>query len=148
MQKAYPQAQTALLGSGSIRLDDQVSGQIQTFDVLRMLPFGGAIHCTKMKGDMLLKVLMAGEKNNGSGGYLQRHPNLSHVNDVWFLSGKPIAPDAFYEVVFNDYLLTGKENNLDFLQPENPDILKLEKGKEGELTSDIRSLMVAYWQAP
>jgi len=146
MKLAYPQAQTALLGSGSIRLDDEVSGEILTFDVLRMLPFGGSVHCVKMKGATLLKVLAAGDQNKGSGGYLQRHPNLSLKGGKWQLEGKPIAEDASYEVVLNDYLLTGKEKNLEFLAAESPAVLKLQSPKEGEAAQDVRSLMVAYWQ--
>jgi len=43
MMYACPQTDCAVLNSGSIRIDDQLTGDITQYDILRTLPFGGSI---------------------------------------------------------------------------------------------------------
>src|SRR5262249_50362794 len=67
------EAKTALsiFNGGSIRIDDQLPpGAITQYDVIRILPFGGAVVRATFTGALLTKVLQTGELNRGSRGFL------------------------------------------------------------------------------
>lgn len=118
MLQATPGAQVALYNSGSVRIDDVIlkGSPITEYDVLRILPFGGAVVHTRMTGALLLQILAASEQNRGKGGYLQT-AGLGGGAGTWHVAGAPIDPAATYVVAINDFLLTGKEDNLAFLTP-------------------------------
>jgi len=147
MKAAYPYAECALLNSGSIRVDDQLSGDITQFDILRTLPFGGYTVGVEMKGSLLDKVLQAGLKNKTKGGYLQWADIIPDANNQFFVSNQPINPDKVYFVVLPDFLLTGVETNLQFLKPDNPEIIKIHKPDPNDKTdfrNDIRQVVMEY----
>jgi 5'-nucleotidase/UDP-sugar diphosphatase len=131
MIQATPGAQVALYNGGSIRIDDVIlkDSPITEYDVLRVLPFGGAVMHTRMTGELLLKVLAAGESNRGKGGFLQT-AGLTGAPGAWLFGGAPIDPQATYVVAINDFLLTGKERNLDFLTPTTPGLSDVKPGPD------------------
>ncbi len=150
MAAAAPDADLVLLNSGSIRVDDILHMPITQFDILRSLPYGGSIREVDMKGSLLLQVLEAGNKNRGLGGFLQFYPVEYDRNSATFLfGGKPIEAERSYRVALNDFLLSGNEVNLNFLNPQNPAITKVypePKGIENPC-SDVRLAIVQYLKA-
>ena len=67
-----PAADLAVFNSGSIRLDDQLTGTITEYDILRSFPFGGGISLIELKGNIIERILEIGTVQNvGVGGYLQ-----------------------------------------------------------------------------
>jgi 2',3'-cyclic-nucleotide 2'-phosphodiesterase (5'-nucleotidase family) len=143
---AVPTADAVIMNSGSIRVDDVLQMPITEYDVLRTLPFGGGIREVDMKGSLLVKVLEQGKKNVGTGGYLVHNENLLNINDKWLLNDTPINPSKVYHVAITDFMLTGKEANLDYLNPTNVDIVKVYDAaiSQSDPRSDIRLAVVKY----
>jgi len=55
----------ALVNGGSIRIDDQLIGDITGVDIFRVLPFGGGINKVEMTGELLEKTLNYGRLKQG-----------------------------------------------------------------------------------
>lgn len=146
----------ALLNSGSIRVDDVLSGILTELDVVRMLPFGGGINEVEMKGSLLRKTLETGISNKGSGGYLQVYlVGRNVVTGAWMVADKPLDDNKLYRVALPEFLLTGNEANMGFLkasmQPDgksnNPDIPKITKPDpkdKSDLRNDIRLALIRH----
>ena len=149
IQFAAPQADVALMNSGSIRVDDVLQMPVTEYDILRTLPFGGSILEAEMKGSLLIKTLDQGEKNRGNGGFLQYNENLVHKDGIWNLNGQPLEKDKVYRVAISEFLFTGKEANLDFLNPGNPAIIKVyEQAKsQDDARFDIRLGVIRYLES-
>ncbi len=135
----------AFFNGGSIRLDDQLSGEVTAVDVFRALPFGGSLYEVELKGSVLKKALDAGMENTGLGGYLQWH-NIDYApaTKSWRVGGKPLNEAKTYRVVVSQYVFEGKESRLDFFNQKN--FISWETAKEGDgkdLRSDIRKAVVA-----
>ncbi len=148
MVNACPEADCAVLNSGSIRLDDQLSGAITQYDILRTLPFGGGIVEVEMPGSLLLKVLNTGEGNAGTGGYLQRAMvKKDYERESWIINGHLLDTTATYRVAMTEFLMTGMETNFDFMNRDNPE-LKIVFDPAGappdDLRADIRKAVIAY----
>jgi 5'-nucleotidase len=134
---AEPVAQAAVFNSGSIRIDDVLSpGPLTQYDVIRVLPFGGDIVLVEMKGSLLTKVLDQGLANQGTGGYLQKAGVTQAEGGGWQIGGTPVDPAATYRVALTDFLLTGREANLGYLTPDNPDLEVI------ETLEDIRKAVI------
>lgn len=146
IQNAVPSADVVLMNAGSIRVDDILQAPINEYDILRTLPFGGGIREVDMKGSLLIKILEQGKKNIGIGGYLLHNENLTTSNDQWLLNNIAIDPSKIYHVAITDFLLTGKEANLDYLNPANVDIVKVYDAATSvnDPRSDIRLAVVKY----
>jgi len=145
IKDAAPQADIAVMNGGSIRVDDVVQPPVTQYDILRTLPFGGALSEADMKGSLVIKTLEAGRKNIGSGGFLQYSENLAYVADKWILNGQAIDPAKTYRVVLPEFVFSGKEANMDFLKPDNVDVVKVYPAAgKGEPLSDIRLAVVRY----
>lgn len=147
MADACPQADVVMYNSGSIRLDDMLAPPITQYDIIRSLPFGGAIRESEMKGKLLIKVLDAGRKNIGTGGYLQYSPvTYNASNNTWTLNNQPLDPEKIYKVALAEFLITGKEANLDFLTKDNPDMVNVKDADTSVSSSktDIRLAVVRY----
>jgi len=138
----------AILNSGSIRLDDQLEGEVLAMDLFRAMPFGGSIFEVDMRGNLLKQVLDAGLENTGLGGYLQWDKiRFDAKNKTWKINDKPLSQQRNYRIAVSDYLLTGHESRLGFFTKENKDILKIDRPKKGDsndLRSDIRKAVIAY----
>jgi 2',3'-cyclic-nucleotide 2'-phosphodiesterase (5'-nucleotidase family) len=147
--EAAPEASIAIMNAGSIRVDDILYPPITQYDILRSLPFGGPIREAELKGSLVVQVLEAGKKNEGVGGYLHYHPVLfdSTINK-WMLNGNAIDTAKVYRVAFSDFLITGKEANLEFLNKDNPAMIKLYDAETSPASSksDIRLAIVRYLQ--
>lgn len=146
----------ALVNSGSIRVDDVLSGSLSELDVVRILPFGGAIVEVEMKGSLLRRTLDASEGNQGNGGYLQYAgiQKNGSADGGWRVADKPLDDKATYRVVLPEFLLTGNEQNMSFLKAEptatgttNPEISAISKPAAGDTTDkrrDVRIALIEY----
>ena len=143
---AAPQADVALMNSGSIRVDDMLTMPVTQYDIIRTLPFGGGIREVEMKGSLLIKTLTVGRSNIGIGGYLQVNENVTLDNKIWKINNTAIDANKTYRVAMPDFLLSGMEANLDFLKPVNPEMLKVydAETKTGTPLSDIRIAVIKY----
>lgn len=145
MKAAGDSVELAILNSGSIRLDDFLTGTITQYDILRTLPFGGKIISAEVTGKILVQILNAGIKNKGTGGFLQTTDiSFDSQNSKWLYNKVSIIPEKKYRVAFTDYLLSGKEKNLEFLNPQNPEIRILDRQKDDLISNDIRMAVTNY----
>lgn len=146
MQAAAPKADVAIVNSGSIRVDDVLPLPVTQYDILRTMPFGGGIREVDMKGSLLTQTLEAGRNNAGIGGYLLYNENLVYDGGTWKLQGQPIDAAKTYRVALSDFLITGKEANMDFLNEKNPGVVKMYAAETAVTNplSDIRLAIVKY----
>ncbi|MBP6812567.1 MAG: bifunctional metallophosphatase/5'-nucleotidase [Saprospiraceae bacterium] len=152
--KAKPDC--AILNSGSIRIDDVLSGNLTELDIVRILPFGGAIVTVEISGALLRKTLDAGYTNKGNGGYLQLYRvRRDEASAKWFISDKELDNNKLYQVTMPEFLLSGNESNMAFLKASigadgkstNLDILKITKADptdKSDLRNDIRLVFIRY----
>ena len=139
-QLAYLQADAALMNSGSIRVDDVLEGPITQYDILRTLPFGGAVGTAEFTGALLIKTLDIGlETNRGIGGYLQI-ANIFKDEDEWMVNNEPIDPAKTYTIAAPGFLLSGGEANLEFLA----DLTAVFPEEINGLENDLRHLVISY----
>ncbi|NTS42490.1 bifunctional metallophosphatase/5'-nucleotidase [Flavisolibacter sp. BT320] len=150
VKEAVPAADVVVMNGGSIRVDDVLQLPVSQYDILRSLPFGGAISTADMKGSLVVRMLEMGRKNFGIGGFLHYNENLRYdvATSNWLLDGKAIDPQATYKVALPEFLMTGKEANMDFLNPQNPDVVKLYPAatQKGDPRTDVRLAVVQYLQ--
>ena len=135
----------AVLNSGSVRVDDQLSGQITQYDILRTLPFGGEIVSIDMSGNDLLKLLETGtEKNVGSGGYLQLANLRKNNQGQWLIGEERIRSGTGprYRIAMPAFLASGRESNLGFLKDLPADTPKTLKPTD--FKNDIRDAVIEY----
>lgn len=148
--QATPKADAAILNAGTCRLDDVIQGNYTEYDVYRTLPFGGTIADVEMKGSLLLKLLQVGTtKNIGTGGFLQLAGITTERDGKFYIKNQPINPEATYRIALTEYLMTGREHNLDFLTPDNAEIVKYHNpppanANKNDLRNDIKKAFVAY----
>ena len=150
MEKASPSADAVIINSGSIRVDDVLQMPVTQFDVIRSLPYGGSIMEVDMKGSLLVKVLDAGKKNSGNGGFLQYSPALTYdsINTKWKLKNASIDDNKVYKIALTDFLMTGGEANMGFLTKENPGIVNVYPvfTDMSDLRSDVRRAIISYME--
>lgn len=144
LSKAFPGSDCALTNSGGVRVDDMLSNSLSQYDILRSLPYGGPVLLAEVKGDVLQKVLEAGEKNRGTGGYLQRDRAEKNKMGIWFIGSEPLDVSKTYKVAVNDYLISGKEKNLSFFHKDHSGILIISSPQANDLTRDIRLVIIDY----
>ncbi len=149
--------EVVLLNSGSIRVDDVLSGTLTELDIVRMLPFGGAIVEVEMKGSMLRKTLDTGLANKGAGGYLQTSGvRKDEASGKWFVGNNALDDNKLYHVTLPEFLLTGNELNMGFLKAtldngkstnaDMPVILKPDSKDKSDLRNDVRLALIDYWR--
>ncbi len=139
-------AEIAILNTGSIRIDDVVSGTITQYDILRIMPFGGELMETEIKGSEILKLIEVSEKSKGSGAYLV-YSGIEQKDGIWFIQGNPIVADRSYKTILSDFLLTGRERNMGFLNLSNPNISKPQRpdpNDKKDLRNDVRLAYIDY----
>jgi 2',3'-cyclic-nucleotide 2'-phosphodiesterase (5'-nucleotidase family) len=147
MAFASPDADVVLFNSGSIRLDDILTPPVTQYDIIRTLPFGGGIREVDMTGDLLAKVLQVGAKNINNGGFLQTQPvTFDNATNSFTVNNQSINPAKIYRVALTDFLLSGKETNLAFLNEKNPGIVKVYPAQTAVTNpqADIRAAIVMY----
>ena len=142
MSYAYQdEVDCALVNGGSIRIDDQLTGNITAVAIFRVLPYGGPILKVKINGSLLKRVLDFGFLAAGTGAYLQRF-NAEKIGDTWFVNNKALNRNKTYTVAFSDYLLKGFD--IPFLSDTSPGVLETYTPKESELAYDIRKAVISY----
>jgi 2',3'-cyclic-nucleotide 2'-phosphodiesterase (5'-nucleotidase family) len=146
IKDAVPTADIVAINGGSVRVDDVMQLPVTQYDILRALPFGGAIAEADLKGSLVIRMLEAGRKNIGIGGFLQYSDNLVWAADKWSLNGQPIDPSKTYHVALPEFLLSGKEANMDFLNPTNVEVVKVYPAATTatDSKSDVRLALVRY----
>ena len=131
----------SIVNGGSIRIDDQLIGDINSVDAFRVLPFGGPVLKVKMKGSLLNKVLEYGNNAAGSGAYLQRS-SIEMNNNLFYINNRIINPSKTYTIAISDYLMKGFD--IPFLTSEHPEVLSVYHPNSIEISSDIRRAMILY----
>jgi 5'-nucleotidase len=111
------------------------------YDILRILPFGGKVMVVEMSGDLLQRVLNQGVANRGTGGYLQTR-GAENKENQWFIQGKILDVKKIYKVAINDFLLSGKETGLSFLNNQAPGVKVIAE------KSDIRQVVIQFLEQP
>lgn len=146
VKDAVPAADIVVMNGGSIRVDDIVQLPVTQYDILRSLPFGGAINKADMKGSLVIRLLEAGRKNIGTGGFLHYNENLVFAADVWSLNGVPIDKTKTYHVALPEFLLSGKEAAMDFVNSTNVEMTKVypAAASVADVKSDVRLAVVRY----
>jgi len=146
--KAAPGADVVIVNAGSIRVDDILHMPVTQYDILRSLPYGGSIKEIKINGALLLQILEAGLKNKNTGGFLHHNEGLHRnvTSGTWLLNDVAIDSIKTYRVALNDFLLSGGEANLHFLNPGNKDIVIVNDAgaANAAMRSDIRQAIVSY----
>jgi len=136
-------AVAAIVNGGSIRIDDQLSGDIVAMDFFRALPFGGGIYDIQIKGDLLTKVLDYGENHQGKGSYLQRSKNIEKTQNGWEINNQPVDSDTYYNIMVTDYLMKGYD--IPFLKEGIPEITGIDKPvDDNDVRSDIRKVIIKF----
>jgi 2',3'-cyclic-nucleotide 2'-phosphodiesterase (5'-nucleotidase family) len=143
VKDAVPTADIVVMNGGSIRVDDVVQLPVTQYDILRSLPFGGAISEADMKGSLVIRLLDAGRKNIGTGGFLHYNENLVFANDVWTLNGQRLDPTKTFHVALPEFLLSGQEANMDFVKSDNIEVVKVYPAAT-DARSDVRLAVVRY----
>ena len=148
MEKAAPTADLVILNSGSIRVDDIIQMPVTEYDIIRTLPYGGSIMEVDMKGSLVTRILEAGRNNVGSGGFLQYSSAVKYnpQTAVWTLKDSPIDPQKVYHIALADFLMTGGEANMAFLNKDNPDVVKIYPTPKdpSDSRSDSRLAIIRY----
>jgi len=148
MVKASPQAEVVIFNSGALRIDEILNMPLTQYDIIRTLPFGGGIREVDMKGSLLIKILDQGKNNKGGGSFLQYNEGVAYdiESKQWKLKGISIDSSKIYRVALTDFLLTGREVNLDYLHTQNPEIVKVHEAQTSVSNdqSDIRLAIIRY----
>lgn len=127
-------ADAAFYNSGSIRIDDELpAGAVTQYDIIRVLPFGGKVVEVDMRGALLQRVLDAGWRNRGIGGWLQWH-NIARTDAGWTVKGEPLNPDLSYKIATTDFLLNGGERNIEFLTRQDSGVEKVLEHRDVRFT--------------
>lgn len=139
-----PEADLAIFNSGSIRLDDILTGTITEYDILRSFPFGGGISLVDLKGDIVERVLETGTVTNlGIGGYLQL-ASVEKRNDGWYVKGSKLSASKTYKVALPKFVMSGGEANLEFLK--NYEVQSQNPNDFNGVKNDVRDIIMAYFR--
>lgn len=140
---AMPGADAYLLNSGTMRLDDNLSGVVTEYDILRTYPYGGKLVRVELPGDVLAYVLETGLRANfGEGGYLQVK-NVD-VTDLT-VGGKAVEETNSYTVVLPEFLAKGLEARLEILGKYFDGEVADQVSIHGEaINNDVRDVVIAH----
>ena len=131
----------SIINGGSIRIDDQLIGDINSIDIFRVLPYGGSVLKVKMKGSLLNKVLEYGNNAAGSGAYLQL--SSIEMNDTLFsINNSIINPSKIYTIAISDYLMKGFD--IPFLTSNHPEVISVYHPVPTDISYDIRKSLILY----
>ena len=137
MRKAYKDTTAiAIYNSGSIRVDDIVRPPVKEIDILKILPYPGAIYKVKMDSALLVKTLNIGIAHSGEGGFLQYSETLEKRNDTWFFKNKPITAKDSFTIAIAEYLVKTGGDKFGFLK----DVPTLRT----DSLIDVRHAMISY----
>ncbi|MDT0554693.1 bifunctional metallophosphatase/5'-nucleotidase [Patiriisocius hiemis] len=132
----------AIVNGGSIRIDDQLSGDVTSMDIFRVLPFGGHVLKVKISGALLKEVLDYGKSKGGTGAYLQRYNITENETYGWNVGPMEIDTEKVYTIAMSDFLLKGFD--IPFLTKDNVGILEVYEPSENEAAADVRKAVIEY----
>ncbi|MEL7341938.1 MAG: hypothetical protein AAGM67_15755, partial [Bacteroidota bacterium] len=69
---------------------------------------------------------------------------IEKEGEAWLIAGEKILPQKTYRVAISAFLLTGLESGLDFLTPDNPDVIAVIRPGKGDPMRDIRRVLADY----
>jgi 5'-nucleotidase len=139
MLHAFSGTELSIFNGGAIRIDDVLPpGDVTEYDVMRILPYGGKAVSVKIKGRMLQRVLAQGRANRGSGGYLHTANVCGIDPGTWLINDKLLNRHRFYQVAINDFLLSGNEEGLGFLNRQSKEIIMPQAPEQ----ADMRRLLI------
>ena len=138
----------SIFNSGSVRIDDQLSGRITQLDIMRILPYGGKIVEVNLKGRLLERILETGLKNKGNGGFLQ-WDKITHdeAKNEWFVNRKLLDVNQDYYIAIPKFMMEGKETNFGYLTFQNPDVKQVIESDEknmNDVRNDVRKVLISY----
>jgi len=140
-----PQADLAAFNSGSIRLDDQLTGLITEYDILRSFPYGGGISLVDLKGSVIERILEVGTVTNvGIGGYMQL-ANAEKKAGIWYIKGVELSKTKTYKIALSDFVMSGKEANLGFIGDYEDQAVSQEDFNG--IKNDVRDIIMAYFRS-
>lgn len=146
-EAVWPGADVYFLNSGSMRLDDNLTGTVTEYDVLRTYPFGGPLAKMELPGSVLDKVLRAGLfTNKGDGGYFQIL-YADPAGQTFTVREQALEPNKKYTVILPQFVAEGKEANLDLLADhafEAPKRFTTQDGKT--VNNDIRDIVIYFME--
>jgi len=142
---AWPGSDVSMYNSGSIRLDDELTGTITQYDVIRTLPYGGKILLAEMKGSLLRRALDSAMKHPGNGCFLQYDRIIKDAKKGWLVNGAKLDNKKVYKVAANDYLVSGTQQFLEFLNDKNPEMVRITQPEAGnKAQEDLRQAVIGY----
>jgi 5'-nucleotidase len=137
-------ADFCLYNSGSIRIDDYIRDRVTQYDIIRTLPYGGKICLANLKGGIIKKMLAISDTSKGNGCFLQHDAGLAKGSDgKWRWQGKEIEDGKKYTVAINDYLLSGRQERMEFLATIDKADIDM-PGPADPLRNDIRQAIIHY----
>ena len=138
-------ASFAVMNSGSVRLDDELMGTITQTDILRSLPYGGAIVKSTLTGAQVQTLLNTGLHTNiGLGGYLQtQRVAFGAADSTYVINGQPLEAQGRYTVLMPKFLAQGNEANLEFLA--NVPFTEATDYWGGTVKNDVRDIAIAWF---
>lgn len=141
MRREAPDAEVAIFNGGSIRIDDVIPpGPITQYDIIRILPFGGKLIQADIEGALLQRVIDQGRVNAGSGGFLHL-AGVEESNGTLSVAGAPLDRARRYRVVTTDYLLSGAEVGLPYLNRQSASVRVIRELR------DVRMALIAELRA-
>lgn len=140
----WPDADVYLLNGGSMRLDDNITGTVTEYDVLRTFPFGGPVARLHLPGAILKQLLDIGlVKNRTEGGYMQmNHVEVSGTG--YRIRNTPLDQNKTYSVILPQFVADGKEANLGFLKDFPAESREQFDTRGAAVKNDIRDIVIRY----
>lgn len=144
IQMAFPTVDIPIVNSGSMRLDDNLSGQVIAYDILRTFPFGGALVSMEVPGKALNTILNIGLLDNqGEGGYFQLL-GVEGQRDQWQIKGQALDMNKSYKIALPKFVAEGREARLELLADFPFEELEEVQIKGQSVDNDIRNVVIAY----
>ena len=126
----------AILNAGSIRVDDIITPPVSQYSFLRALPYESKIYVAEMKGWFIKNLLDSASHLKDEGAFLQYSVRLGKAS---------IANAETYKVAIGDYLLSGRQNKLEFVNHGKPGIIAVDTAvSKDENLSDLRMAIINY----
>ena len=146
MTAACGKVDGTILNSGSIRVDDMLSGNLTQYDIIRILPYPSRIIEVEMTGTLLKKILESSAQNRGEGAYLQLGEiEIDEPSLTSRIGNELIRTDRNYTITMNDFLLTGYDYK--FLTRDTEGIVQINESdpaNEEDLRNDMRKATINY----
>ncbi|MEE9372381.1 MAG: 5'-nucleotidase C-terminal domain-containing protein, partial [Saprospiraceae bacterium] len=135
-----------IVNSGSIRVDDMLSGNLTQYDIIRILPYPSKIIEVEMTGTLLKKIMETSVQNRGQGAYLQVDKITIDESTLTFKFGnKMLRTDRNYIIAMTDFLLTGYDYK--FLTRETEGIINIvsaDANNAQDLRNDLRKAAISF----